>query len=132
MAQQRQTLARHGGGEAGLMIGFWLDSRPHAVGSGVGPPRDGILSAGAARDAACSGGGDEAKTPQPGEASSRRMTLEPAGTVDGAPLGYLEYLPPGYGEGDPAPLLVFLHGGSEAGTGAKPRSRRSPSSRSRG
>jgi predicted peptidase len=34
-------------------------------------------------------------------------------------LGYLEYLPPGYGDGSPRPLLVFLHGVGEAGEGSK-------------
>jgi predicted peptidase len=48
--------------------------------------------------------------------SSGRMTVKPAGT-DGAPLGYLEYLPPGYGDGTPRPLLVFLHGAGESGSG---------------
>jgi len=32
--------------------------------------------------------------------------------------GLLEYLPPSYGEGEPAPLLVFLHGRGENGDGA--------------
>lgn len=36
---------------------------------------------------------------------------------EGAPMGYLEYLPPGYGDGEPRPLLVFLHGSGEAGDG---------------
>ena len=34
-------------------------------------------------------------------------------------MGYLEYLPPGYGDGDPRPLLVFLHGRDEAGDGSE-------------
>ena len=35
------------------------------------------------------------------------------------PLGYLEYLPPSYAlEAEPSPLLVFLHGGGEAGDGS--------------
>jgi predicted peptidase len=41
----------------------------------------------------------------------------------GAPLGYYEYLPPGYGEGDPRPLLVVLHGfdgGGDGSAGALP------------
>ncbi len=40
------------------------------------------------------------------------------GDVEGSPLGYLEYLPPGYGDGTSRPLLVFLHGGGEAGDGS--------------
>ncbi|MBD0330558.1 MAG: dienelactone hydrolase family protein [Thermoleophilia bacterium] len=38
--------------------------------------------------------------------------------MDGAPLGYLEYLPPGYGDGERRPLLVFLHGSGERGDGS--------------
>jgi len=48
--------------------------------------------------------------------SYERRTLRPIGTVDKAPLGYIEYLPPGYGE-QPSPLIVFLHGSGESGTG---------------
>jgi predicted peptidase len=48
--------------------------------------------------------------------SSSRQELRPIGTVEGAPLGYLEYLPPSYGE-QPSPLLVFLHGSGESGRG---------------
>ena len=33
-------------------------------------------------------------------------------------MGYLEYLPPGYGDGEARPLLVFLHGSGEAGDGS--------------
>jgi predicted peptidase len=33
-------------------------------------------------------------------------------------LGYYEYLPPGYGDGDPRPLLVFVHGKDECGDGS--------------
>jgi predicted esterase len=39
--------------------------------------------------------------------------------VDGAPLGFLEYLPPGYGDGASRPLLIFLHGSGEAGDGSE-------------
>lgn len=49
---------------------------------------------------------------------SEALTVRAFGTVEGAPLGYLEYLPPGYGEGAPRPLLIFLHGGGEAGNGS--------------
>jgi predicted esterase len=48
--------------------------------------------------------------------SSKRQVPRPIGTVDGAPLGYLEYLPPDYGKA-PSPLLVFLHGSGESGAG---------------
>lgn len=61
----------------------------------------------------------DAPAPVAGSSSSERLTLRPDGTVDGAPLGYAEYLPPGYGDGDAAPLLVFLHGSDEAGFGTE-------------
>ena len=51
-------------------------------------------------------------------ASEVALAAHPAGSVDGAPLGYLEFLPSGYGSGDAAPLLVFLHGSGEAGDGS--------------
>jgi predicted esterase len=56
--------------------------------------------------------------PSANEAStaSTRQVLRPIGTVDGAPLGYVEYLPPSYGQ-QPSPLLVFLHGSGESGSG---------------
>ena len=47
------------------------------------------------------------------------MAPKPLGTVDGAPLGYLEHLPAGYGSGEAVPLLVFLHGAGEAGDGSE-------------
>ncbi len=50
--------------------------------------------------------------------SGARQTLRPIGTVDGAPLGYVEYLPPSYGK-QPSPLLVVLHGSGESGAGDK-------------
>jgi predicted peptidase len=49
---------------------------------------------------------------------SDALVVQALGSVEGAPLGYLEYLPPGYGEGAPRPLLIFLHGGGEAGDGS--------------
>jgi poly(3-hydroxybutyrate) depolymerase len=51
-------------------------------------------------------------------AKSGEQTAVVAGT-NGAPLGHLEYLPPNYGEGEPRPLLVFLHGAGEAGDGSE-------------
>ena len=59
-------------------------------------------------------------TPSPAEGqpstSSERQIARPIGTVDGASLGYLEYLPPNYGK-EPSPLIVFLHGSGESGRG---------------
>lgn len=39
--------------------------------------------------------------------------------ASGAPLGYYEYLPPGYGDGKPRPLLVVLHGFDGGGNGSE-------------
>jgi predicted peptidase len=71
--------------------------------------------------AACAG---EAQSSVSGEASqsaepSDPLAARPLGSVEGAPLGYLEYLPPGYGDGEPRPLLVFLHGSDENGDGSE-------------
>jgi predicted peptidase len=55
----------------------------------------------------------------PGGPSSDRLTLWPIGTKPGAPLGYAEYLPPGYGDGGLRPLLVFHHGIGESGNGSE-------------
>lgn len=46
------------------------------------------------------------------------IVAHPAGSLDNE-LGYLEYLPPGYGDGPRAPLLVFLHGTDENGVGSE-------------
>jgi predicted peptidase len=64
--------------------------------------------------AAC--GGDT--TGAPAGPSSQRVERHPAGSVEGAPVGYVEYVPPGYGDGEPRPLLVFLHGAGEIGDGS--------------
>lgn len=59
---------------------------------------------------------DQPSTDQP---ATGRPALKPAGSVDGAPLGYVEYLPLGYGDGVARPLLVFLHGADESGDGSE-------------
>lgn len=46
------------------------------------------------------------------------LVAYPTGSSD-SPLPYLEYLPRGYGDGTPAPLLVFLHGTDESGVGTE-------------
>jgi predicted peptidase len=63
---------------------------------------------------ACSNGAGVASD----EPSSEPFTLRPLGSVDGAPNGYVEYLPPGYGDGKPRPLLLFFHGAGENGDGS--------------
>jgi predicted peptidase len=64
-------------------------------------------------------GGDEGRDVAPRGPSSARLALRPLGAVDGAPNGYAEYLPAGYGDGKPRPLLVSLHGAGENGNGSK-------------
>lgn len=48
--------------------------------------------------------------------SSAALVPRPIGETE-ASLGYYEYLPPTYGEDEPSPLLVFLHGLGENGDG---------------
>ncbi|MDX2091281.1 MAG: hypothetical protein SFX73_25710 [Kofleriaceae bacterium] len=54
--------------------------------------------------------------------SSARQVPRPLGTTSAA-NGYYEYLPPGYGNGDSFPLLVFWHGLLEGGNGTTELSR---------
>jgi predicted peptidase len=63
--------------------------------------------------------GDDRPEGLAGGPSSKRFALHPRGTVDGAPAGYIEYLPPGYGDGTPRPLLLSLHGAGENGDGSR-------------
>jgi predicted peptidase len=55
-------------------------------------------------------------SPDPTRATGR-LTPHPLGETD-APAGYYEYLPPGYGDGTPKPLLIFLHGFGGNGDGS--------------
>ena len=67
-------------------------------------------------------GAPEAKLEAPGDSTAtgpstdRGTKLRPLGSVDGAPMGYLEYLPPSYGS-HPSPLLISLHGSGQSGAG---------------
>jgi predicted esterase len=54
--------------------------------------------------------------------SSERLTPVTINTR-GNPNGFYEYLPPGYGDGAPRPLLVFWHGLGENGNGDSELSR---------
>ena len=104
-----------------------MSTRPRVTGSdGTRLARLRLLPVGVAAAllavTACAGG-DEAEI-APGGPSSERVTVRPAGSVEGAPLGYVEYLPPGYGDGESRPLLVFLHGAGENGDGSEAALRR--------
>jgi predicted peptidase len=55
--------------------------------------------------------------PSPEWRASDTLTAHPIDETD-APLGFLEYLPPGYGDGEAVPLLVALHGFDGSGDGS--------------
>ena len=61
--------------------------------------------------------GGASTSPTRSPPASERFTARPIGET-GAPLGYYEYLPPGYGDEEPRPLLVFVHGKDEHGDGS--------------
>jgi predicted peptidase len=52
-------------------------------------------------------------------AVSFALTARSFDSVEGAPLGYLEYLPAGYGDGEPRPLLVYVHSAGSPGDGTE-------------
>jgi predicted esterase len=92
-----------GGGGSG---GAAADARgdvPVGPVDAMGGPRDGAPDR--PRDAVPSGG-----------PSQSRQTARPIGTT-AAKNGFWEYLPPGYGDGTPRPLLIFWHGLSGNGNG---------------
>jgi hypothetical protein len=45
--------------------------------------------------AACGDGGEDRPAVLPAGPSSERVTLQARGSIEGAPSGYVEYLPPG-------------------------------------
>ncbi len=54
--------------------------------------------------------------PPSDEPPSARQQARPLGSTD-AEQGFYEYLPPGYGDGQRYPLLIFVHGLGENGNG---------------
>ncbi len=100
-----------GGSGAGVSGGHTAEGGAGASG-GSGPGGGAAIGGGAE-------GGNGAGGGLPGGPSSTRLSLRPIGTVDGAPLGYFEYLPPGYGDGEKRPLLLFHHGIGESGDGSE-------------
>jgi poly(3-hydroxybutyrate) depolymerase len=86
------------------------------VNSGVDRPMEARPSDAAADDASVSDEvGQDAPSIDAGP-SSKRQTPHLLG-ANGAPNGYLEYLPPGYDGTTGTPLLVFWHGIGEDGNG---------------
>lgn len=83
-----------------------------------------IADSGAAAGADAAMPGPDAASPGPDAStglsdagpSSSRQTARPLGSTS-APNGFYEYLPPGYADGVPRPLLVFWHGIGEDGNG---------------
>jgi poly(3-hydroxybutyrate) depolymerase len=51
--------------------------------------------------------------------SAGRVVTHEKGSVEGANLGYLEYLPPDYADSSLSPLIVFLHGSGQSGDGTR-------------
>jgi predicted esterase len=90
--------------------------------------------------AGCTGGGTPSQQPPqpsgtpPTAAPTPSSSPSPLGWPEGvvaypagsseSPLPYLEYLPPGYGDGSSRPLLVFLHGVDEEADGTETSLRR--------
>jgi predicted esterase len=109
-----------------------------SAGDSAAPQEDSDTGDGGAAGAAGSAGGSDAAAGALGslgrdaaastDASSKADAVETGGGLapgvhtplelgtDGAPNGYWEYLPSGYGDGTKRPLLVFWHGSGENGT----------------
>jgi predicted esterase len=70
---------------------------------------------------ACGGGNPTGNVAAPTTSDTQRVSTRlvphPKGDA-GAPSGYYEYLPAGYGDGPRRPLLVVLHGYGESGDGS--------------
>jgi poly(3-hydroxybutyrate) depolymerase len=102
------------GGMSGTMVastgGGGMGTGGNSAGSGGQPSTDaGMGTGGSMTDA----GGPVATDAGLAMATN---TARPIGSTD-AKNGYWEYLPKGYGDGIPSPLLVFWHGIGENGSG---------------
>jgi len=86
------------------------------AGAGGGGAGGAVAGGGAAGTAGAGGSGGALPAGLPDGPSSERQTAKPLGSTE-APTGYWEYLPPGYGDTVPRPLLVFFHGVGENGNG---------------
>lgn len=81
----------------------------------TGTPPAASVAAPSVRQTPSTASPTEASAPASAETG---LQVRPIGE-SGAPLGYLEYLPSGYDDGESRPLLVFLHGSGEAGDGSE-------------
>jgi len=95
------------GRDAGMPPGADSGADAYAAADDAGPPTPDT------------GPAEDAGPPLP---SSTRQTERPLGSTAAA-NGFHEYLPPGYGDGTPRPLLVFWHGLGENGNGTTELSR---------
>ena len=90
---------------------------------GAAPSADGSADASTEAEPSAAGASEDALPSASSTPASSGTAMEavPLGSPDGdSPLGYLEYLPPTYAaDGEPSPLLVFLHGAGEAGDGSE-------------
>ena len=100
------------------------DARIQDLGTDVSSSADASLDVGAITDSGAPDVGTDATTdagvdmPEglPDGPSSQRQTARYLADTE-AENGFYEYLPPGYGDGQKRPLLVFWHGIGENGTG---------------
>jgi dienelactone hydrolase len=76
---------------------------------GAASPSDGSVAPSTAAEPS------DVQSPEP---AGGALAASPIGTIEKAPLGYLEYLPPSYGGSETSPLLISLHGAGEAGDGS--------------
>jgi poly(3-hydroxybutyrate) depolymerase len=107
-------------GDAGVggaaKTGGGADSSEAGGAGGAAEPPDGAQDAARPVDMAA----DTRPDAVPGGGSSlSRQTARPLGST-AAKNGFWEYLPPGYGDRVPRPLLVFWHGLSGNGSGSVP------------
>ncbi len=102
-----------GGGSAGLA---GTSGSSESAGTGGTAGSGGTSGSGGSSGVGGSGGTGVQVTAGNGP-SSTRQTAHPLGDGSGAPTGYYEYVPPGYGNSTPTPLLVFWSGLGQDGNG---------------
>ncbi len=106
-------------GSAGSTVGgaHSAGSGGSAAGSG-GSVGSSAGASGSAGSAGVAGSGVDPNGGAPGGPSSTRQIARPSGSITGTKQGFLEYVPPHYGNGTRYPLMVFWHGIGENGDGS--------------